>query len=197
MATGRGRLERGEVVRKLIHIAFGLLLALIYELLKPPFGLFALSLGLALSVVYDVLRVRARYSTPFQSLVVMVARGKELSTIGGQTYFFAGALTAALLFNPEAVVTAIGVTALSDGVSSLVGRRIGRHRFKKISLEGVLAGLIVGWLFTLLYTNSTILSLFVLPGIVAAELSSIYFNDNLTYPVLVALMTEIARGVFG
>ena len=190
-------LSRGEVLRKSIHIAFGIILAFLFDILPLPYDIIFLSVGLALSVIYDVVRVRIRYTTPFQSVVEIVARSSETVRVGGQTYFFAGALTAALLFKKEFVFIAIAVTGISDGISSIIGRLYGRVRYKKLSLEGVIAGLAGGVLFTLLYTGLSLRVIGVAVAIVLSEISSLYFNDNLTYPLLVGLILELSATFAG
>lgn len=122
---------RREILRKLIHVSFGVVVFLAYLLREKNEILMGLLLCLLMTSFFEVLRRKGMLSVPF-------LREGEKNKIGGHIFFVMGVLLSVLLFDKSIALASIVMLALGDaaaGLAHLVKR-------KGVESDGALKGLI-------------------------------------------------------
>jgi dolichol kinase len=139
----------------------------------------------------DIARLRGwslwtRVARPFMEPVL---RGHEVSgDFSGATYILWSTVFTVALFRRDIAVAALAFIIVGDTLAALIGRKFGRHRFGRKSLEGSVACL-AGTLITALVVPGLSLSVAVLGAVVAAaaEAFSGPIDDNVSVPLLSGL----------
>ncbi len=81
-----------------------------------------------------------------------IARKEEEVCIGAHVYFAIAALINVLFFPMEIAIATITVATISDALAALIGKSLGKHRFKNSkSLEGSLAFFVSALLIFLVF----------------------------------------------
>ncbi|MFA4860515.1 diacylglycerol/polyprenol kinase family protein [Methanoregula sp.] len=178
-----------EVFRKLVHILFGLAIAVMVLLVDRTVAISVLVLGLFFGVILVDLIHRGCHIPIFSALVAYADRGDCLPGKGA-LYFAVGALTIVILFPVQAAVPALVTVAVLDGVATMVGVRYGQHRIANgKSLEGSAAAILITALFLFPFlTIPGVVIVAVLAGLI--ELLS-PIDDNLVIPVAVSLLLTL------
>ncbi len=127
-------------------------------------------------------------------------RDSETATLTGASYLLISSLIIFILFPVEIAILSLVFLAVGDPLAGIIGRRFGRTRLLKKSLEGTTACLCgcvaVGLVFYQAGLGLALLS--VLAGAVTAALAELVplpLNDNLRIPIsasLVMLVMEAA-----
>jgi phytol kinase len=175
-----------ELVRKLIHVIFGLGIAGIVLVLDHTTAMAVLAGGLFFGLIIIDLILRG-YTLPIFSGVVNYVDRSDPLPGKGALYFAVSALTCVILFPVEIVVPALISLAVLDGVATIAGIRFGRTRiYNGKSLEGTVAGIFVTFLVLLLFIS--------IPGaFIVAVVAGIIemfspIDDNLVIPVSICLL---------
>jgi dolichol kinase len=179
--------------RRLFHMAVGLSLAGSLWALQPVRGARLLAVaGLALLVAVllgvDIVRLRMpELNVLFFRTLRSLASPREARGIASSTWYVVGILIAAILYPIEIVIPAILVLALADPAANYFGRRWGRRRIGKGTIEGVAVFVLVA---------AAILGFWAPPGtaVAAAVVGALVevapwwgrLDDNLTIPLAVA-----------
>jgi dolichol kinase len=184
-----------ELFRKLVHIVFGLAIAMMVLYVDHITAITVLVLGLFFGVILVDLILRGCRIPLFSALVDYADRGDTLPGKGA-LYFAVGALATVFLFPVAVAVPALVTVAVLDGVATLVGVRYGRTRiFNGKSLEGTAAAIFVSAVFLLPFLAP--------PGAAAvavlAGLIELYspIDDNLVIPVAVSLLLVLLPALAG
>jgi len=192
-----------EYIRKGIHFC-SLSIPVLYFLLKKST---ALSFLIPLTILF-VLMDMARYYTQtgakfFYKYFGWLLRHYEIDEkrkrLNGASNILISAIICILVFPKLIVVTAFTVLIVSDSLAALIGRRFGKHKFFKKSLEGSIAFFISAVLVTVVaikiqysfiyvsdlhYHNLEYFIAVVAAGIGAImEASSVVLDDNYTIPL--------------
>ena len=178
-----------EIVRKLIHLFFGLGIAGMVKYLDQPTATAILAGGLFIGIILVDLILRGYKLPLFSSLVDYGDRCDPLP--GKGAFFFAvSALVCVILFPAPVVIPALVTIAVLDSVATLVGIRYGRRRIKNgKSWEGTLSGILVTVLVLLPFlTPLGAMVVAVVSGLV--ELLS-PVDDNLVIPVGVCTLLSV------
>jgi dolichol kinase len=194
-----------EVRRKTLH-----LLALVIPLglwwLGTPLALYGVG-GLAMvAVAADVIRA---FSATFNEWIRWVfgplMREEELPevnagvTFNGATCVLVGAALLALVFPLRVAVPVLTMTMLADAAAALVGRRLGRHPWGRLSatVEGstafVATGLVVMIWFPALALGPALAAVVVAAVVEALPLP---VNDNIRVPLVAAAVVVGSEVVF-
>jgi dolichol kinase len=182
-----------ELVRKLIHLCFGLGIAALVFTLDRTVVISILAGGLLIGVVLVDCILRG-YTVPVLS--GLVRYGDRCDPLPGKgAFFFAvSALACVILFPAKVVVPALVALALLDSVTTLAGLRYGKHRiFNGKSWEGTLAG-IAG-------TIPALLLFLTVPGALVAAVTTGLIelfspvDDNLLIPVGVCILLTLVPGL--
>jgi len=175
-----------EIVRKLIHLIFGLAIAGMVMALDHSLVLAILAGGLFIGIVLVDLILRGYKIPVFSPLVNYGDRCDPLP--GKGAFFFAvSALTCVILFPAPVVIPALVTIAVLDSVTTLVGIRYGKTRiYNGKSLEGTFTGILV--------TVLVLLPFLTVPGAVVVSAIAGFIelfspiDDNLVVPVSVCLI---------
>lgn len=178
-----------ETVRQLIHLLFGLGIAMLVLFLDHAVVVAVMAGGLLIGVVLVDLILRG-HTLP--GLSQLVQYGDRCDPLPGKGAFFFGvsALACIILFPVPVVVPALVALAVLDSVTTLAGIRFGRHRIRNgKSWEGTVAGIAV--------TTLALLVLLPFPGALAASvfagMTELFspVDDNLVIPVVVCILLTL------
>lgn len=175
-----------ETWRQAVHLLVGTAIAVSVAVFPPevtvPFYAAGLLVG---SVLTDAVERGLRL--PLISPLLDHLERENAGPGRGAFYFCVATLGCLVLFDPFRAAVGVFVLALLDSVSTIAGRRLGRHRlFNGKSIEGFLAGALVtaGALLAVLPPVTAVLAA-TAAGIV--ELVS-PVDDNLVIPPAVCLV---------
>ena len=178
-----------EIVRKLIHLFFGLGIAGMVKFLDQPTVVSILAGGLFIGIIFVDLILRGCRIPLFSSLVDYGDRCDPLP--GKGAFFFAvSALLCVILFPAPVVIPALVTIAVLDSVATLVGIRYGKRRiYNGKSWEGTISGILVTVLVLVPFLT-------VIGAIVIAVIAGIIelftpVDDNLIIPVSVCILLTI------
>jgi dolichol kinase len=200
-----------EYIRKAIHLC-SLSIPVFYFFLSKTTTLSVLIPVTALFVVFDVARY---YSTTgaklFYKYFGWLLRNYEIDNkrkrLNGASNILISAIICILIFPKLIVVTAFTVLIISDSSAALIGRRFGKHKFFKKTLEGSLAFFVSAIIMAVIatkmqyaylpnlnleYTSLEFLIAIIASGIGAVmEASSVIVDDNYTIPFSVGFVMWI------
>lgn len=175
-----------EIVRQLIHLSLGLIIAAVVLFLDQALVIAVLAIILLAGLVLVDLTLRGHWIPLISPLVEYGDRCDPLP--GKGAFFFAvSTLTCVILFPVSTVVPALVSLAVLDSVTTLVGTRFGRHRIHNgKSWEGTLSGIAV----TVLFLLPLIPPVGAIVGAVVAGIIELFspVDDNLVIPVGVCLL---------
>jgi len=196
---------RSELVRKAIHLC-SLSIPVIYSFITKEMALILLVPVTTAFLVVDLARyyfppVSRLFYTVFGWLLRKHEQDERVKRLNGATNVLLSAVLCVLVFPRLVTITAFAILIISDSTAALVGRRFGRRRFFRKSLEGAAAFLV-----------SAVIVVFVSPkagagpmeyligvaaaaaGMVAESASSI--DDNIAVPVSVGLVLWALYALF-
>ncbi|MCL5960688.1 MAG: hypothetical protein M1358_15530 [Chloroflexi bacterium] len=192
---------KGKVARRLFHVLAGSIPPLLGFVLPREWLLLFLGGLAAIFVTIESLRILlpslnaslmgffSRASTAFKE--------REATRPIGSTYFLVAAFLVFLFFPRDVAIAALFYAAVGDPAAASVGERFGRRRLGEKSLEGtgaffasvlivglilLLAGMRLNWLAVALGAAAGAL----------AELVPVRLDDNLTIPIVVAVVMALA-----
>lgn len=185
--------------RSLSHLAVGLSIPIAALFLPREILLIALGTVVIIVLGFELVRFRASpLNEWFFRYFGFLARKTEVSRFMGASYLFVGGLVAMLIFQRDIAVLALSFMAVGDVFASIIGKRLGKIKFRSKTVEGSL-GCFVSCLATGLifyYAGLDITLLIVLAGSVTAtivEAASLPINDNLTIPLAAGLIMTIVK----
>ncbi|WP_292520949.1 phosphatidate cytidylyltransferase [Methanoculleus sp.] len=174
-----------ESLRQVVHLVFGLGIAVFVLLFDRDLALAVLMLALFVGFILSDAISRG-YTIPVISGIITSLERRDAAPGKGALFFALGALFCLIFFDKEVAFAGLVVLSLLDSVTTLAGVRFGRTRiYNHKSLEGTSAGIVV---------TAVVLSLLVPPPIAfataaaagLAELAS-PVDDNLVVPVVACL----------
>ncbi len=178
------------IKRGLFHILGGLLAALCGLFL--PRVVFLICLGTATFILlaaelarFMIPRLNTWFCRHFASLI----RDTEVTRVTGATYLAIGALITFLApFEKNVAVVAISFLAVGDPMGSMIGKQVGKLKFRGKTAEGCTACLAASVAVALIYYFSglDIRLLAVLIGAAVATITEaleLPINDNLAIPL--------------
>ncbi len=187
-----------EFTRKFVHVGIGLWIIPTLMLFETWYWA---ALPPAAAVLMNLVSLRL-------SLIKSIERGEP--TDYGTVLFALGFLVCIVVFfesaHPEAAAAGIMVMALGDAAAAIVGRRLGRHRYRLFgadkSLEGSAAMLAVSWLAvlaTLVIFGASLTQAAWTAALLAVvgtglEATGKHGLDNLTVPVVSSVLAYLALG---
>lgn len=134
---------RDELLRKLIHLC-SLSIPVIYYFIPTTTAAFILGSLTLFALIMDL----GRYLSPgfgkiFYNLFGFLLREHEVDhkkkNLNGATYVLIAAFLGVLIFPKFIFITAFTILIVSDTSAALIGRKFGKIKFLKKSLEGTLA----------------------------------------------------------
>jgi dolichol kinase len=189
-----------ELLRKGTHMG-GLCIPAAYHFLSlsKTEALYALIPAALLMIAIDVARLRDRgfWRKIAAPLAGRMVRGHEVSgDFTGATYILISICLTIGLYEKYLAIAAICFIIVGDTFAALIGRKLGRHRFGRKSVEGSLGCLLGTVIVALLVPN---LPLAVgLTGAVAAtvtEALSTNIDDNISVPIVSGLVMTLLTSI--
>lgn len=175
-----------EFLRQAIHLLFGIGIALLVLLAGRDAALAILAGGLLAGVILVDLVLRGHALPAISPLLAHLDREDPLP--GRGAFFFAvSALFCVMLFPVTISVPALVAIAVLDSVTTVVGKRCGKHRiYNGKTWEGSLAGTAAAAVVLLPFLTIPGALLAALVAGITELISPV--NDNLVIPVMVCLL---------
>jgi len=176
-----------ELLRKSIHLLFGLLFLLLIQFAGVQNS--ALIIGLCLIAGTAVsIGLRRGHEFPFfRKMVESVERENEKHFPGkAAVFFFASAIILLIIFKdqPQIIFASLSVQVFADSAAALIGIKYGKHKlYRKKTWEGSIACLIVSIICINLFFP---LHIAIIAGILATLVELLPLDDNLWVPLFTA-----------
>ncbi len=186
-------------IRSLWHLLGGLFLPAIYYFTSKKVSLIIFGIFFLFFFFADFLRLRypRLNEWTFKHLRTII-KEEERNSFSGNPYYIAGAFLSVLLFEKEIAMASLCFVACGDLAASIVGKRYGRIKIKKKSLEGglgfFLACLLMGIILLVLRLKLSFGILLI--GALTASIVELFSpgrKDNLTIPLFSGLIMQIVR----
>ena len=178
-----------EVARKSVHMFFGVgIAALAYFLPREQMvALLAASIFVGFILVEGI---RKGFRLPLTTMLIKNLEREGEYPGKGAFFFTASALFCVIFFPAKVTVPSILTLAVLDGVATLVGMHLGRHRITNgKSFEGSAGGIIVNTAALLLLISPLQAFAASLVGGLVELISPV--DDNLTIPVCICILLII------
>ncbi len=128
-----------------------------------------------------------------------IAREEENICIGAHVYFAIASLIVIILFPMYIAMAAIAVATLGDAVAAIIGKSLGKHRFKNgKSVEGssaffIVALLLLLWILPMGYTYPYVLYASMIGAIIGTVVEFYDFppNDNFSNQIFISFALYI------
>ena len=175
-----------EYARKVSHILFGVGIAALIWLLPREIALFVIAVSLVVGLAIIDLCLKG-YSIPVIREVLATLERKEEIPGKGAFFFVFSALILVILFPTLIAAASVLVLAVLDGMATIVGLAVGKHRiWNRKTWEGFAGGVVAAIAVLLpLFPPVSAVTAAVVAGIV--ELVS-PVDDNLVVPFAVAVL---------
>lgn len=123
-----------------------------------------------------------RFESKFRDFIFKFERKDVQNPFTGAMLFYIGFTLAFILFPLPVASAACAMLAVGDSLSTLVGKKFGRHMIGRKTLEGSMACFLGSFLVGLFFVIPAI----ALAGGVASSLTELFskINDNLTIPLV-------------
>lgn len=183
--------ERPFYYRKFFHLS-GSIVALGY-LFIPQKSLYLVILlpFLLLFLLVDIIRLtNSKINQRFMILLAPLVAEKDAHQLNGSTYYLISSILAILLFPREIAIAAMLYLSIGDSIAAIIGKRFGKIKIYKKTLEGSLACLLFSFLISLFFFNWKISLVGALSATIVELFSSgdirspLLFDDNLLIPLL-------------
>ncbi len=188
-------------IRYLWHLLGGLLLPTIYYLTDKRISLIVFGIFFIFFFLADFLRLRyLKFNQWTLKYLGGIIKEEERDRFSGNPYYISGAFLSVLLFEKGIAIASLCFVACGDLAASLIGKRYGRIKIKKKSLEGglgsLLACLLIGIILLVLRLNLSFGILCI--GALAASIVELFSpgrKDNLTIPLFSGLIMQIIKSI--
>ena len=187
-----------EIVRKLIHI-----LSIIFAISLILFGrdliLLPLIILSAIFIFFDYTRIKFTWvNNLYNKFFRQITRPNEKYTLTGASFTFIGVTLTILLFSESAAFIGLLFLSMGDSMGALIGRKYGKTRFGRKSIEGSFAFFLSCTLTAILITSIPII-IILCTAIFATFLEAVKLpklDDNITIPIGSAFLIQIMNGTF-
>ena len=179
--------------RKSIHLATSAIPVAYYFVLTREQILF---LSVFLTVGFftaDILRMKFALAQKYFIRIFssLLRESEQLRRFTGASFLFLGITITLAAFPKEIAIPSILLVTIADSLAALGGKWYGRHEFFNKTLEGTLTFIGTGCLLVAYFWGWSILVLLVVIPVAVVELLGEKVNDNLTIPVISALLMQV------
>ncbi|MBP1907937.1 diacylglycerol/polyprenol kinase family protein [Methanolobus bombayensis] len=148
----------GDSERKLVHVVSGLAyIPLVYFFTELSLYVLFFLEFIFFSIVVSLVLLKAYRYQPVFDMIHRWGRKKENYIPLKPTLLVnTGILITYLLFPVNVVCAAIAITALGDGIATVAGEKLGKHKLpysKRKTYEGTLAGIIVAFAGAVIFVS--------------------------------------------
>jgi len=192
----------GELARKATHLGAVVIPGGYYFLQLDKADMLAIMVPVALlMVLLDISRLRnwAIYRSFISRIITPMIRDHEhAGDFSGATYILLSVCLTVALYAKPIAIAALAFIIVGDVLAALIGRKFGRHRFGRKSVEGSLACL-VGTLVVASLAPGIALPVCVFGAVVATitEAASSRIDDNISVPIISGLAMTLLGKIIG
>ena len=174
-----------EIYRKLIHLASSAI----------PFFYFYYSKNLVLAVlipltiiflIIDFLRIKNKNVKRFYNICFKsITRSKEETSFTGASYVLIASVFSILIFDKKIAIISLLIMTISDTMAAIIGRRYGKVKINKKTLEGSIAFFLFSLIIVSFFDGVILVVAFI--AILLTTLAELFLNDindNLTIPTV-------------
>ena len=174
-----------EIYRKLIHLASSAI----------PFFYFYYSKNLVLAIlipstitflIIDLLRIKNKDVKRFYNICFKsITRSKEKTSLTGASYVLIASVLSILIFDKEIAIISLLIMTISDTMAAIIGRRYGKVKINKKTLEGSIAFFLFSLIIVSFFDGIILVVAFI--AILLTTLAELFLNninDNLTIPTV-------------
>jgi dolichol kinase len=186
---------RKELYRKLTHLGALIIPGGYYYFNLSRFEMLSIMIPIAIGMIFiDISRLRGwRFWNLFRPLISSMAREHEVKgDFTGAAYILTTVCLVVALFDKPVAIAALAFIMTGDSAAALIGRKFGKHKYGRKSLEGSFA-----FLVTAIITAYFIPDLPITIGLIGAavatitEAFSLTIDDNLTVPLVSGLVMHL------
>ena len=183
--------NKNEILRKIVHIVFGVLIILGFKYLERSVFIWALFILFLLTILFTLIHMKFRIR-----FLENFTKGEEKKfPLKGSIFFIVGCALVIYIFSKNIALASIAVLTFGDSTSSLAsyfGTKYNLNPFRKYkSLLGTFVGIVVAFLFCLLFVDplfAIVGSFFgMLSESLAIKLGESDADDNLIVPLAAAV----------
>lgn len=196
---------RSEIVRKAIHLC-SLSIPVIYTFITRDLALLLL---IPVTVGFLIVDLARYYFPPVARLFYRVfgwllrkhEQDEKVKRLNGATNVLLSAVLCVVVFPKLVTITAFAILIISDSTSALVGRRFGRRRFFRKSLEGAIAFFVSAIFVVLASPKAGAGPVEYLLGFISAAAGAVTesasrIDDNIAVPVSVGIVLWTLYALF-
>jgi dolichol kinase len=195
-----------ELIRKAIHLS-SLSIPVIYYFIPRTV---ALEILVPLTVAFFVVDLLRYYHQPtariFYKFFGWLLRSHEqdhtVKRLNGATYVLISATICVLIFPKLITVTSFAILIISDSTAALIGRRYGKRKFFRKSMEGstafFISALVVSFLTPKIFYAPIEYGIAACGAAVGTviEAMSIHVDDNLSIPISISVVMWVLYNAF-
>ncbi|MFH0860957.1 MAG: hypothetical protein V1921_07130 [Candidatus Altiarchaeota archaeon] len=176
-----------ELKRQSVHILAGLFMAAAVWQVKPMMGFYILVPMLIIIFLLWTLPRMAPNLMPIKHVIAHFEREKDIKEFPfkGAFWYNVGITLPVTLLDRDMACAIIIILSLGDGMSTLVGRFVGKHRIGRKSIEGFIAFVVFSALGSSLLLDPIRALQFSLVGGLVEMIE--FFDDNLMIPLTLTL----------
>ncbi|HID38421.1 MAG TPA: hypothetical protein EYP36_02770 [Calditrichaeota bacterium] len=181
-----------ELKRKSIHLATSAIPVAYYFWLTREQILF-LSVFLTIGFfTADILRMKFALAEKYFIRIFspLLRKSEVRRRFTGASFLFLGITITVAAFTREIAIPAILLVTIADSMAALVGKWYGRHKLFNKTVEGTLSFTAISFLLVAYFWGWSLLVLLIAIPIALVELLGEKVNDNLTIPVISALLMQ-------
>ncbi len=191
-----------ELARKATHMGALVIPAGYYLLSLDKLAMLAIMVPITLlMILIDIGRLRRwRFYQSFAGKLIspMIRNHEQSGDFTGATYILLSVCLTVALYDKAVSIAVLSFIIVGDSFAAVIGRKFGRLRFGRKSLEGSLACL-VGTLLVALVTPALSLWICVFGACVATlvEALSSSIDDNISVPIITGLAMTLLIRILG
>lgn len=192
----------GELARKATHLGALVIPGGYYFLQLDKADMLAIMIPVALlMVLIDISRLRnwtIYRSTVSRLMAPMIRNHEHAGDFSGATYILLSVCLTVALYSKPIAIAALAFIIVGDVLAALIGRKFGRHRFGRKSVEGSLACLL-GTIVVALIAPEIAVPVGVFGAVVATvtEAASSRIDDNISVPIISGLAMTLMGKIIG
>lgn len=191
-----------ELARKATHMGALIIPSGYYLLALQKSSMLAIMVpATVLMILIDISRLRDWvFYRRFAGKVIspLIRSHEHAGDFSGATYILLSVCLTVALYAKPVAIAAISFIIVGDTLAALIGRKFGRHKFGRKSIEGSL-GCLAGTLIVAVFTPGLALSISVLGAFVATlvEALSTGIDDNISVPIVSGLTMTLFGRILG
>tara|TARA_B100000700_G_scaffold245964_1_gene274682 strand:- start:100 stop:603 length:504 start_codon:yes stop_codon:yes gene_type:complete len=137
-------------------------------------------------LIIDLLRIKNKDVKRFYNICFKsITRSKEKTSLTGASYVLIASVLSILIFDKEIAIISLLIMTISDTMAAIIGRRYGKVKINKKTLEGSIAFFLFSLIIVSFFDGVILVVAFI--AILLTTLAELFLNDindNLTIPTV-------------